>query len=641
MIPRPRYSPIESYGAIGNLRTVALVGSDGSIDWCCFPDMDAPSVFAALLDLGKGGSWRVAPRGMEEGEQEYLEDTNVLQTTFHGEGFLLKVIDFMPLAGDIEGTRGARAPTEIHRLLTVEGGEAEVEVQWAPRFDYARRPPDIIPGTGGFVAHSGNELLSLGGVREGEGEITGDDAGALVSGCLRMRPGEPRVLVTRWGSEDRGCSPAASEALLVETASTWRSWVRTGRPSGDYEWAGSHTGLVTRSELALKLLTHNDTGAIAAAPTTSLPEEIGGVRNWDYRYTWIRDASLTAQALISLGHAQEAVDFLLWAEQVSEARCGEDWGVQIMYGLHGEADLTEVELDHLEGYRGSRPVRVGNAAASQLQLDVYGELLDSGYELVRRGVGLERPVREFLGGLADRAAARWREPDFGIWEVRRDPLHFTYSKMMIWVALDRALHLAEVVPLPGDHDLWRRTRAEVHASVLEHGFDREVGAFTQAYENQAMDAANLLLPLHEFLPFEDPRVQGTIDRVLEDLTRNGLVYRYRTDEADDGLPGGEGAFGLCTFWMVDVLALSGRLDEAWEIFDGMAGRANHLGLFPEQIDSDSGEFLGNFPQAFSHIGLINSVLYLAHAEGKEIPDPAPIGTPEHRSEVGHVGGAHG
>jgi GH15 family glucan-1,4-alpha-glucosidase len=278
-LPRTRYLPIEDYAAIGNLRTVALVGRDGSIDWCCLPEMDAPSVFAAILDLRKGGSFRVAPRGMERGEQEYLEDTNVLVTTFRGEGFLLRMVDFLPLAGDIEGTRGARAPAEIHRLLTVEGGEAEVEVLWAPRFDYARSMPEIISGSGGFVATSGAEILALGGLRDGEGEIRGDDHGPLVFARLRMTPGEPRVLMTRWGTDERGCGAAATEALLAETVETWRGWVRTGRPGGSYEWAGTHSGLVTRSELALKLLTHNDTGAIAAAPTTSLPEEIGGMRN--------------------------------------------------------------------------------------------------------------------------------------------------------------------------------------------------------------------------------------------------------------------------------------------------------------------------------------------------------------------------
>jgi GH15 family glucan-1,4-alpha-glucosidase len=638
---RARYPPISDYGAIGNLRTVALVGRDGSIDWCCLPEMDAPSVFAAILDLEKGGSFRVAPRGMERGEQEYLADSNVLRTTFRGDGFLLSIVDFLPLAGDLAGSGGARTAPEIHRLISVEGGEAEVDVLWSPRFDYAREAPEIVRGSGGFVASAGDHRLALGGLDEAEGRVEDDGAGAAVAARPRLRPAQPRVLVTRWAAEERGCGVAATEELLEETLSAWRGWVRADRGDGGYAWAGSHSSLVTRSELALKLLTHNDTGAIAAAPTTSLPEEIGGVRNWDYRFTWIRDASLTAQALASLGHSREAEDFLLWAERVSEARCGDDWHVQIMYGLHGEAELTEVELDHLEGYRGSRPVRIGNAAAKQLQLDVYGELLDSAYELVRRGIELETPLLDFLGGLADRAATRWPEPDYGIWEVRRDPLNFVYSKMMIWVALDRALHLAEAVRLPGDRDAWSRARAEVRASILAHGYNREVGAFTQAYENRAMDASNLMLPLHEFLPIDDPRVQGTIDRILRDLTRNGLVYRYRTDEADDGLPGGEGAFGLCTFWMVDALALSGRLDEAWEIFDGMAARANHLGLLPEQIDSDSGEFRGNFPQAFSHIGLINSRLYLAHAEGVPVPEPAPIGTPQHRREAGHVVGRAG
>jgi GH15 family glucan-1,4-alpha-glucosidase len=413
---------------------------------------------------------------------------------------------------------------------------------------------------------------------------------------------------------------------------TWRDWVRQGDAERRHEWAGGLRPQLARSELALKLLIHADTGAIAAAPTTSLPETIGGVRNWDYRFTWIRDASLTAQALMTLGHHQEATEFLLWVEHVSEARASRDSGIQIMYGLRGESELPEAELPHLEGYRGSRPVRIGNAAHSQLQLDIYGELLDSAYELARRGVELDGSLPGFLQAVADRAAGAWHRTDSGIWEVRGEPRHFVYSKLMAWVALDRASHLADRHSLPGDAARWRQERDRLRDDVLERGYNPEVGAFVQSYGSTELDAANLLIPLHELLPFDDPRVQGTIDRTLEQLTENGLVYRYR---ADDGLPGKEGTFGLCTYWLVDALALSGRLDEAWEIFEGMTGRANDLGLFAEQIDAESGEFLGNFPQAFTHVGLINSALYLAYAEGRQIPEPAPIGTPEHRLGVGH------
>lgn len=626
------YEPIAGYGAIGNLRTVALIARTGSIDWCCFPHLDRPSVFAALLDARRGGRFRVAPAGVRRGQQRYVEHTNVLETFFDADGARLTVTDLMPLRGTIDGRDGSEAPAEIHRLLHCEGGEVEVEVEWAPRFDYARAAPRIHAVDGGWVAEAvgaaGRPVrLALGGVQTGE--VVDDGAGPALRARLRLRGGERAVLVTRWDSGFAGTGIDASMGWLRETRDTWRAWVRTATDPAAREWAGSWLPLVTRSELALKLLTHADTGAIAAAPTTSLPETIGGVRNWDYRFCWIRDASLTAQALIALGHEREASDFLLWAERAAQACARDDWRLQIMYGLHGETELDELELPHLEGYRGSRPVRIGNGAAKQLQLDVYGELLNSAYELVRRGVELDDSLRGFLAGVADHACLDWSRPDYGLWEVRRGASHFTYSKLMVWLALERAVHLAGRVGLAGDVERWRTTAEQVRAQILEHGFDPQLGAFVQAFGARDLDAANLLLPLYELLPYDDPRVQGTIDATLRELTVEGLVYRYR---ADDGLPGEEGAFGLCTFWLVDALALSGRLDEAWEVFEGIARRANPLGLFAEQFDVGTGEFLGNFPQAFTHIGLINSRLYLAWAEGVRPPGPPPLGTAEHRAE---------
>lgn len=315
-----------------------------------------------------------------------------------------------------------------------------------------------------------------------------------------------------------------------------------------------------------------------------------------------------------------------------------DWGLQIMYGLHGQTELPEAELPHLEGYRGSRPVRIGNGAAKQKQLDIYGELLGSAYEFVRLGGKLDPPLMAFLSRVADRAAAVWREPDYGIWEVRGDPRHFVYSKVMCWVALDRAVRMAERFGLRGQVRVWKREREAVRSAILAEGYDRRVGAFVQSFGSTALDASNLLIPIMELLPFDDPRVQGTLDRTLEQLTENGLVYRYR---ADDGLPGGEGAFLLCTFWLVDALALSGRLEQAREVFAATAQRANHVRLFAEEIDPRTGAFLGNFPQAFSHIGLINAALYLDRAEGRLGAAPAPVGSREHREETGHDAGAAG
>jgi GH15 family glucan-1,4-alpha-glucosidase len=627
-----RYKPIQDYAAIGNLRTVALVGRDAAIDWCCFPDMDRASVFAAILDAERGGTFRVRPTGAGVGEQSYVKDTNVVVTRFRaGEGELT-VTDFFPLSGQIHGRGDSEAPPEIHRILRCKGGRVEVEVDWSPRFDYARAKPRMhSTDGGGWVAEAEkDQRLSLGGLEGATAEIQEADGGPVLRAKFTMHGGETRVLVTRWNSADTGCSARESDRLLETTTRTWRDWLHNSGRTHSREWAGSWEQHLIRSELALKLVTHADTGAIAAAPTTSLPETIGGVRNWDYRYTWIRDASLTAQALISLEHSEEGTEFLLWAERAA-AESGED-KVQIMYGLHGEADLDEEELDHLEGYRGSAPVRIGNGAAKQLQLDVYGELLDSAYELMRRGIELEPHMMRFLSRLADRAAEGWERPDFGIWEVRSDPQHFTYSKLMSWVALDRAVHLAERFGLEGDAARWRRERDRIRESVLEKGYDESVGSFVQSYGSRELDASSLHIPLYEMLPFDDPRVQSTIDRTMEGLMESGMLYRYHSD---DGLPGEEGTFCLCTFWLVDCLALSNRLDEAWSVFEGMAQRANHVGLLPEQIDAKTGEFLGNFPQAFSHIGLINSLLYLGYAEGRDIPDPSPVGTPDHRREIGH------
>jgi GH15 family glucan-1,4-alpha-glucosidase len=630
--PESRYKPIADYAAIGNLRTVALIGRDASIDWCCFPNMDSASVFAAILDADRGGRFLVHPVGAGYGEQKYIRDTNVVTTAFTAEHGRLTVTDFFPLSGEIHGRGDSEAPPEIHRLLRCEGGSVEVEVEWSPRFDYARASTRIHRSADGCVAEGeeDGERLALAGLADASLDITDGVGGPVLRARFTMQGGETRVLVTRWDSTETGCSVGESERLLEGTSEIWRDWLHNSGRTHSREWSGTYEPNLIRSELALKLVTHADTGAIAAAPTTSLPETIGGVRNWDYRYTWIRDASLTAQALISLEHREEGLEFLLWSERAA-AESGDD-KVQIMYGLHGESDLEESELGHLEGYRGSAPVRIGNGAAKQLQLDVYGELLDSAYELLRRGQQLEPHLMGFLSRLADRAADGWERPDFGIWEVRSDPQHFTYSKLMSWVALDRAVHLAERFGLEGDVARWRREKARVRESILEKGYDTSVGSFVQSYGSKELDASSLHIPLFELLPFDDPRVQSTIDRTMEHLMEAGMVYRYHSD---DGLPGKEGTFGLCTFWLVDCLALSRRLDEAWNVFEGMVQRTNHVGLLPEQIDAGTGEFLGNFPQAFSHIGLINSMLYLGYAEGRDIPEPSPVGTPDHRREIGH------
>ncbi|MDI6719061.1 MAG: glycoside hydrolase family 15 protein [Methanomicrobiales archaeon] len=637
----PQYQPIADYAAIGNLRTVALVSRYGSIDWCCFPHLDRPSVFAAILDANRGGRFRIGAAGADKGEQRYLGDTNVLETRIQTGTGLLTLTDFIPLRGRIHGTGNSHggersiAPSEIHRILECSQGAVTVEVEWSPRFDYARAPTRIEPAGEGWVAASDAGILALGGAVDAV--VSDGESGPFLQAQFPMHDGERRVLVTRWGTRDVSFDPVSSVDLLQRTAAAWKNWAHQEGALHSEAWAGGWLPMLIRSELALKLLTHAESGAIAAAPTTSLPEGIGGVRNWDYRYAWIRDASLTAQAFIALGHREEAIEFLNWIVRVSEQHFEQGEALQIMYGVHGEADLDELELDHLDGYRGSRPVRIGNGAAKQNQHEVYGELLVTGYELLRRGETLNPEILTFLGWIADHVCAVWKEPDHGIWEVRGEPRHYVYSKLMSWVALDYAVHLAERFGLQGDVGRWRRNRDAIRDDILEKGYDPDLRSFVMAYGSKELDAANLRMPMFEFLPFEDERVRGTVDATMEHLMENGLLYRHN---AEDDLPGEEGTFALCTLWLVDVLALSGRHAEALEIYENMLGHANHAGLFAEQIDAETGEFLGNFPQAFTHIGIINSALYLAYAGGRDVPGHAPIGTPDHRRTLGRAHAAY-
>jgi GH15 family glucan-1,4-alpha-glucosidase len=625
MPQEPRgYPPIADHGAIGNLHTAALVAGDGAIDWWCPPTFEDPSVFAAILDDRRGGMFRVRAVGAGRTEQRYLGRTNVLETRHTTDRGLLSIIDFMPVAGDLQG-KSVHAPPEIIRILQAEGTVA-VDLEWSPRFEYGTVATTMTPASHGFVAEGGSRPLVLAGVPAGA-RIEAGERGPVARSRFKLRDGERLALATRWGSVDDRIGLDPAMAALEQTRSAWIDWVEKPEATGDRAWAGVWAEQVIRSELALKLMTYMPTGAIVAAPTTSLPEWIGGVRNWDYRYSWIRDAALVAQALFALGHRTEAEAFIRWSERAARDEGRDEWGLRIMYRITGTCDLPEEELPHLEGYARSAPVRIGNGAVDQLQLDVYGELISAAYEVLRMGGTLPPDVLQFIPSVADEALARWSEPDYGIWEVRSGPDRFVYSVAMVWMALDRIVRMVDAGMIEGDASRWRTARATVGADVLEHGYDPELGAFTQRYGSGTLDASNLLLPLMEILPVQDPRVQSTIDRTLEHLTVDDLVYRYK---ADDGLPGEEGAMGLCTFWMVDALALSGRLDEAYRIFDSMLGRANPAGLYSEQIDPRNGDFLGNFPQAYTHLGLINSALYLAHMEGRETPVPAPIGSDAHR-----------
>ncbi|RPJ52505.1 MAG: glycoside hydrolase family 15 protein, partial [Methanobacteriota archaeon] len=405
------YKPISDYAAIGDLQTVVLVGRDGSIDWCPFPHLDSPSVFGAILDARRGGRFGIAAPEAGMGDQRYIPDTNVLQTRFRTERGALTVTDFMPLSGEIGGAERVPAASEIHRIIECSEGNPDVEVEWSPRFDYGRTATRIVRSGTGWVATDGKDTLALGGA--GDAKILEAGSGPVLSVRFRLDEGERRVLIARWNSLDTSGEVASSEAMLKRTADIWKGWAHREGTLHSENWAGHWLPFLIRSELALKLLTHADTGAIAAAPTTSLPESIGGVRNWDYRYSWIRDASQAAQAFIALGHRKEAIEFLEWIERVSEQHFEHGEPPQIMYGIHGEAELGEQVLDHLEGYRGSRPVRIGNGAAGQTQHEVYGELLVTGYELLRRGEALNHEIMDLLGWVADHVCTVWREPDHG------------------------------------------------------------------------------------------------------------------------------------------------------------------------------------------------------------------------------------
>jgi GH15 family glucan-1,4-alpha-glucosidase len=622
--------PFSDYGVIGNLLTTALVGRDGSIDWCCFPELDSPSVFGALLDQKRGGRFRIHPPGASSSQQAYVQGTNVLKTVFTGENHQLTVTDFMPLRGDIRGKNDAEGPPAIIRKLECEGQPVEVELEWSPRFDYSRVVTRIEKTRHGFDAKAGSLIrrkfqMSLKGPLD-SCHVVASEHGPSLMGRVTVTPDQPLFFVMHWGRE-RSRLLDDPRLALEATVKTWRNWLAISHDH-DRSWAGHHRKILERSELAIKLLIHKKTGAIAAAATTSLPEHIGGSRNWDYRHAWVRDASMTAQALTAIGHVTEAHDYLEWMQELA-GKAEKEQEFHLLYGLRGETKITETELSHWDGYRGSSPVRIGNEAFEQDQYDLFGELLDIAYEIARTGHPLKLS-NQFLARLADEACQLWREPDHGIWEMRRHKKHYLHSKLMIWVALDRALLLARFHGLEGDTKRWRETKDLVRNLIIENGYSDKRQAYTQTLFSDELDASALHLGLQELLPLSDERMQKTIDAIKRELGRNGLVMRY---VADDGLPGEEGAFLLCTFWLVDALALSGRVAEAVEIFDRVVERINSLGLMSEEMDTQTFEYLGNYPQAFSHIGLINSLLTIAYAQGKKTPIEAPIGSPEHRRKI--------
>ena len=630
------YTPIAGYGLVGDGVSCALVSRDGSIDWFPAPHLESAGVFAAILDADRGGSFSIRPTGSFESSQAYADRTNVLETTFETDTGTLRLTDFMPVDDGSTDTGGSDDRRAIYRKAEATAGAVEIGVEFAPRLDFARAETTvdtIDTADGSLRARADGEALSL----SASVEWTVDDGVATARTTLSA--GQTAWFVLQYreteaadaGSVDVGVDADAStnrdgpvdpERRLDDTVEYWREWAHD---CGDHDcvFDGQWHDLTTRSGLVLKLLAHDGSGAIAAAPTTSLPEEIGGERNWDYRFSWLRDGAFTIQALSNLGHRAEARAFFEWFQGLCHTDPAD---LQPLYGLHGETDLTERELDHLSGYCGSTPVRVGNAAREQRQLDVFGELLIAAHETTNGGADLDASEWPALREIIEHAQEVWDEPDEGIWEVRCNPKQFVFSKVMCWAALDRGIEMAASNDLDAPLDDWRACREEIRETVLDRGFDESIGeqgSFTRTLDGDDLDAAGLLLPIVGFLPFDDRRVQGTIDATIEGLTSDdGLVYRY---DGEDGLEGEEGAFVLCSFWLVDALTLSGRIEEAHDLFESLISYANPLGLLAEEIDPETGTHLGNFPQAFSHIGLINSALYLGRALGREGAGPELMG----------------
>ena len=590
------YPPIGDYALLSDCHSGALVSKDGSIDWCTFHRFEARPVFARLLDWGKGGFFRIAPTTDEyEVTRRYLPGTNVLETRFETPGGVITLTDCFAVK------TGAGHPE--HRLIRhvrCDQGEVRVKVKLEPRFDYGVTEPRLEQVADDLVvAYGGPDALVLQtDLGIGTAEITACEIAHM------MTAGDEAWIVLTWflphELEPRRLSSEQIKAEFDETERFWREW------SELCDYNGPYREQVVRSALVLKALTNGPTGAIVAAATTSLPEEIGGVRNWDYRFSWLRDSSLTLNALFALGLTEEAHAYMDWLKRTTAGRAK---ALQIMYGVGGERFLPEVELDHLEGYRGSRPVRIGNAAASQFQLDVFGELLDTVWLYRQHGGDVDEIFWEFLTRVGGAVLDLWAEPDQGIWEIRGEPRHFVYSKVMAWVALDRLVKLAELDRREGDLDGWRAARDEIRDLIEREGVDGSV--FTQSFgDGGKLDAANLMIPIVGFVAHDDPRARATVAKIADELSADGFVYRYVTDGVD-GLSGDEATFAICSFWLVECLARGGEVDRARELFERLLSFCNDVGLLGEEIDPHSGEMLGNFPQAFSHLGIIQAAIALS------------------------------
>ena len=589
-------SPIESYALLGDTHSAALVDRHGSIDWLCFPRFDSPACFAALLGTPEHGRWLIGPAdGSPCRSRSYRPGGLVLETRYETAGGAATVIDFMPPRG--------RAP-DVIRIVRGESGRVAMRMELEIRFDYGSIVPWVQRAPDGRVtAVGGPDALCLDTPAAVRGE------GMTTVAELEVGPGDEVPFVLTWYPSHEPLPPRVDPvAALASTDAWWTAF--TDRLAYDGDWRDA----VERSLTVLKALTYHPTGGIVAAPTTSLPEDLGGVRNWDYRYCWLRDATFTLDALVATGHSEEA---LAWRDWLLRAVAGEPSSLQIMYGPGGERRLHEQEIPWLPGYEGSSPVRIGNAASDQFQLDVYGEVLDSLYQSRAAGIPTDPKAWALESVLLGDLTERWREPDEGIWEVRSERRHFTHSKVLAWVAFDRGVRSIERFGMKGQADAWRAQRDAIRTEVLREAWDEERGSFVQSYGSKALDASLLILPLVGFLPADDPRMVGTVEAIERELVVDGLVRRYDPGDADDGLPGDEGAFLMCSFWLVDCLEQMGRRDDACTGFERLLDLRNDVGLLAEQYDTRAGRLVGNFPQAFSHVSLVHSARNLSTTSESE------------------------
>ncbi|WP_405066210.1 glycoside hydrolase family 15 protein [Kribbella sp. NBC_01510] len=593
--PDPKHVPerrIEDYALIGDLQTAALVSKQGSIDWLCFPRFDSEACFAALLGTDENGHWRVAPRDADAvSSRHYRDDTLILETEWSTATGSVRVIDFMPPRD---------AAPDVVRIVEGISGTVEMRSELRLRFDYGEVVPWVRNLNGQVVAIAGPDAVSL----RSDIHQYGRDFATYAD--FRVSAGDRAWFVLTWHPSHHPVpEPTDALAALEPTATYWTEWIARSKGANEF---GEE---VTRSILTLKALTYGPSGGIVAAPTTSLPEALGGQRNWDYRFCWLRDATMTLAAMLRSGYSEEAH---AWRDWLLRAIAGSPADLQIMYGVTGERRLREFEADWLPGFAASAPVRIGNAAADQLQIDVYGEVMDVLALARETQIGASDEAWAVQRGLMRHLSEIWNQPDEGIWEVRGGRQHFTHSKVMAWVAFDRAARAVERFGLGGPAKQWRAMAEEIHRDVCEKAFDPDRNTFTQAYGSKALDAAVLLIPQVGFLPPSDPRVAGTVDAVQRELAADGFVRRYLTEHTDDGLPDDEGVFLICSFWLADALAMVGRVGEARDLYDRLVALRNDVGLLAEEYDPATGRMLGNFPQAFSHLGLVNTAWHLTTAE---------------------------